>query len=104
MIIGIGYVSGRRLDGRGVKEFMSALGLNVGAAFVLREIARALVKLFPGGGNFISGTVAAGATWAIGQAATAYFVEERKVKEVKKIYRQKRKKAKRNLPEEATIS
>lgn len=104
MIIGIGYVSGRRLDGKGVKEFMSALGLNVGAAFVLREIARALVKLFPGGGNFISGTVAAGATWAIGQAATAYFVEERKLKEVKKVYRQKRKKAKRNLPEEAAIS
>lgn len=104
MIIGIGYVSGRRLDGKGVKEFMSALGLNVGAAFVLREIARALVKLFPGAGNFISGTVAAGATWAIGQAATAYFVEERKLKEVKKIYRQKRKQAKRNLPEEAFIS
>ncbi len=94
----------KTLDGKGVKEFRSALGLNVGAAFVLREVARAMVKLFPGGGNFISGTVAAGATWAIGQAATAYFVEERKLKEVKKIYRQKRKKAKRNLPEEAVVS
>lgn len=99
MIIGIGYICGRRLDGRGVKEFMGALGLNVGAAFVLREIARSLVKLFPGGGNFISGTIAAGATWAMGQAATAYFVEGRKMREVKKIYRLKRKKAREGLPE-----
>ncbi|HPU01229.1 MAG TPA: 50S ribosome-binding GTPase [Bacillota bacterium] len=103
MIIGIGYVAGRRLDSKSVKEFMGALGLNVGAAFALREMARALVKLFPVAGNVISGTVAAGGTWAIGQAATAYFVDERKLKEVKKIYRQNKKKAKRNLPEEAVL-
>ena len=100
MIIGIGYISGRRLDGKGVKEFMSALGLNVAAAFVLREIARSLVKLFPGGGNVISGSVAAGATWAIGRAATAYFVEERKLKEVKTIYRRDRKRGAQRLPGE----
>lgn len=104
MIIGIGYISGRRLDGKGVREFMSALGLNVGAAFVLREIARSLVKLFPVGGNFISGSVAAGATWAIGQAAAAYFVEGRKMKETRKIYRRERKRAKRDLPEETNMA
>lgn len=104
MIIGIGYISGRQLDQKSVKEFMSALGLNVGAAFVLREIARALVKLFPAGGNIISGTVAAGATWAMGQAAAAYFVEGRRLKEVKKFYRQSRKKARRGLPGEAPTS
>jgi uncharacterized protein (DUF697 family)/GTPase Era involved in 16S rRNA processing len=92
MIIGIGYISGRRMDGKSVKEFMSALGLNVGTAFALREIARALVKLFPGGGNLISGTVAAGATWAIGRAAAAYFIEGRSIKEARKIYKEKRKK------------
>lgn len=101
MIAGIGYVSGRRLDQKSVKEFMSALGLNVGAAFALREIARSLVKLFPGGGSVISGTVAAGATWAMGQAAAAFFVEERRLSEVKKIYRQGKKKSGPLLSEEA---
>ena len=101
MIAGIGHVSGRRLDQKSAKEFMGALGLNVGAAFALREIARSLVKLFPVGGNVISGTVAGGATWAIGQAATAYFIEERRLSEVKKIYRQGRKKSGPHLPEGA---
>lgn len=104
MIIGIGHVSGRQLDQKSVKEFMGALGLNVGAAFALREIARALVKLFPAGGNIISGTVAAGATWAMGQAATSYFIEERRLKEVKKMYRRNRKKARQGLPGEAAAS
>ncbi|HHW74313.1 MAG TPA: hypothetical protein GX744_03550, partial [Firmicutes bacterium] len=52
----------------------------------------------------ISGTVAAGATWAMGQAAAAYFVEGRRLKEVKKFYRQSRKKARRGLPGEAPTS
>ena len=46
----------------------------------MREGARATVRaaaklLLPGLGNAISGLVAAGGTYAIGRAATAYFIE-----------------------------
>ncbi len=104
MIISIGYLSGRRLDKKSVKEFMGALGLNVSAALALRELARALVRLIPVGGNFISGSVAAGATWAIGQAAVAYFIEGRSIKESRKLFKEMRKKTKKGLPEKFTAS
>lgn len=86
MIIGIGYVSGQELDKKAAAEFMAAMGLNVGLAFGLRELARALVKLIPIAGSTISGVVAAGATWAIGEAAIAYFIDKKSPDKAKQIY------------------
>lgn len=93
MIIGIGYIAGKPLSKETAKEFIAALGVNVGTGFVLREIARATVKfVFPGAGNAISAGVAAAGTWAIGEAAIAYFIDNKPIEEVKDIGNKARKK------------
>jgi len=69
------YVSGRRVSPKLVAEFAAAVGINVGAGFVFREGARAIVKFIPLWGNAVSGVVAGAGTYAIGRAAIAYFIE-----------------------------
>jgi uncharacterized protein (DUF697 family) len=86
------HVSGREITRKAIGEFLSALGMNIGAGLVLREGARAAVKLLPGFGNAISGGIAGGATYALGRAATAYFIEEKPLPEVKKFFRKTRRK------------
>src|ERR671934_1552131 len=83
MVSGIMYVSGRERSLRGAAEFAGALGANVGAAMLLREGARAILKFFPGWGNIVCGMVAAAGTYAIGRAATAYFLEGASLKEAR---------------------
>lgn len=92
MIIGIGYISGREMNKKSAVEFMTSMGLNVGLSFVFRELARALVKLIPVGGNAASGAVAAASTWGIGEATIAYFIDKKTPDEAKQIYEQERKK------------
>ncbi len=83
----IAWLGGRSLDGKAASEFLAALGVNVGAAFVFREGARALVKfVFPGGGSIVSGIVAFGGTMAIGAAATRYFLHHAPIEEAKAAY------------------
>jgi len=92
LITGIAYLSGRELSRKAAKEFLVALGANLGAAFALRELARAVVKFaFPGGGEVISAGVAFAGTWALGEAAIAYFVENRTIEEAKARFQRKRK-------------
>ncbi len=81
------YVSGRRASARLIAEFAGALGINIGAGFVFREGARALLKIFPVWGNAISGIVAGAGTYAVGRAAIAYFIEELPLNETKKLFR-----------------
>lgn len=89
LIISIGYVSGRSLTLGNARDFMAAAGLNVGGAFALREAARALVKfVFPGGGLVISAGVAYAGTWAIGEAAIAYFVQGKNIDQVKVLIKE----------------
>lgn len=93
MIVTIGYISGRELSYDAAKEFLVAIGVNVGAAFVLREAARALIKfVFPGGGNVISAGVAFAGTWGIGEAAIAYFIQGKSIEEAKRRFDDTRKK------------
>ncbi|HEX2912983.1 MAG TPA: GTPase [Chloroflexia bacterium] len=87
MITGIAYIGGKELSLAAVREFMVALGVNVGSAFVLREIARGLLKLVPGYGEVISGGVAAVATRALGMAAIAYFIDNASLKEAKSAFK-----------------
>ena len=75
MVAGIIHATGREWGMRLARDFLSALGVNIGVGFLLREGARAAVKLLPGWGNAISGAVAGAGTYAIGRAATAYFIE-----------------------------
>lgn len=91
LVSGIAYISGRPLDAKTAGEFLSALGANVGAAFALREAARALVKfVFPGAGSAVSGAVAFGGTLAIGAAARAYFVHGEPIDVARRIFKERR--------------
>jgi len=91
LVAGIAYVAGRPLDTKSAAEFLSALGVNVGAAFVLREAARALVKfVFPGAGSAVSGAIAFAGTMAIGAAARAYFVHGEPIEVARRVFRERR--------------
>jgi predicted GTPase len=92
LITGIAYLAGRELSRKAAKEFLGALGVNLGAAFALRELARGLAKfVFPGGGEVISAGIAFAGTWSIGEGAIAYFVENRSIEEAKERFTRKRK-------------
>ncbi len=90
--MGIGYIGGRELSKRTAREFLAAMGLNVGAGLALRELARASVKFFfPGGGNVISAGIAFTATWGIGEASVAYFIDNMSLSEAKAAMKRGRK-------------
>jgi len=91
MVTGIAYLAGRRLSREAALEFIGALGVNVGAGFALRELARGLSKwLVPGGGSLVSAGVAYWGTYALGQAAVAYFIENQPVEAARKLLEQGR--------------
>lgn len=91
MVSGIMYVSGRERSLRAATEFIGALGANVGAGMLFREGTRALLKFFPGWGNVICGMVAGAGTYAIGRAATVFFVEGLSLKDARQVYLTSRK-------------
>jgi len=93
MVSGIMYVSGRERSLRAAAEFITALGANVGAGMLLREGARAILKFFPGWGNIVCGMVAGAGTYAIGRAATAFFIGGVSLKDARRKYLADRKKA-----------
>ena len=99
MVSGIMYISGRERSVRAATEFITALGANVGVGMLLREGTRAMLKFFPGWGNVVCGMVAGAGTYAIGRAATAYFLEGASLKEAKQTYlKNRRKRSRRALP------
>ena len=93
MVSGIMYISGRERSLRAATEFITALGANVGAGMLLREGARAILKFFPGWGNVLCGMVAGAGTYAIGRAATAFFIGGVSLKDARRKYLADRKKA-----------
>ena len=86
MIVLIGYISGRDLSHKAAIEFLAALGINVGVAFALREVAAALLKLITVAGNFANAMIASGGTIALGKAAIAYFIDGDPLTKVKQDY------------------
>jgi uncharacterized protein len=71
----IAWLGGHRANKETALRFLTAMGANVGAAYTLREAARAAVKfIFPGAGSAISAVVAFSGTMAIGKAAQKYFL------------------------------
>jgi len=81
------HTTGRPFSARLVAEFLGALGFNIGAGLVLREGARAIVKVIPVWGNAVSGFIAGAGTYAIGKAAIAYFIEETPITETRRVFR-----------------
>ncbi len=99
MVSGIMYISGRERSLRAATEFIAALGANVGVGMLFREGARAMLKFFPGWGNVVCGMVAGAGTYAMGRAATAYFLEGASLKEARQTYlKSRRKRSRRALP------
>ncbi len=86
LISGIAYISGREMSTKTAMEFLGAIGLNVGAGFAFREAARALVKLIPGFGSVVSSAVAGAATFALGKAAIAYFIDDKSAEDAKDVF------------------
>lgn len=86
MIGTIAMISGKKLSRKTMFEFIGAMGVNVGVGMALREVSRQLVKVFPGAGNVISGTIASAGTYALCEAAIAYFIDSKSKEEAKKIY------------------
>lgn len=99
MVSGIIQATGREWNLRLARDFLAALGANVGVGLLLREGARAAVKLLPGWGNAISGAVAGAGTYAIGRAASAFFIEGASIGEARKRFRWFRKNRPPELPD-----
>ncbi len=89
MVACIMHVSGRAVSRKAIGEFVGALGMNIGAGLLFRETARAAIKLLPGFGSAISGAVAGGATYALGRAATAYFIDGTPLPQVRSLFRKR---------------
>ncbi len=87
MIVIIAFIAGKEINTKTATEFITALGINIGLAFLVREGVRAVVKFIPGAGNFISGTIAGSITFGIGLAAIAYFIEEKDIETSKEAYK-----------------
>jgi uncharacterized protein (DUF697 family) len=86
MVAGIMHVSGRELSLRAAAEFVAALGANVGAAMLLREGTRVILKFLPGWGNVVCGLMAGTGTYAIGRAASVFFIEGVSLTDARRIY------------------
>jgi uncharacterized protein len=97
MVSGIMYISGRERSLRAATEFITALGANLGAGMLLREGARAVLKFFPGWGNVVCGMVAGAGTYAIGRAASAFFIGGVSLKDARQRYLTHRKKLSHKL-------
>jgi uncharacterized protein (DUF697 family) len=90
MIAGIMHISGREWSPKLAGEFAAALGANLGAGLVLRETARAAAKFVPIWGNAVSGAVAGAGTYAVGRAASGYFIEGLSIADARQIFRRKK--------------
>ncbi len=91
MVASIMHVSGREMSTKLAAEFIGALGANIGAGLVLREGARAAVKLIPLWGSAISGAVAAAGAFAVGRAASAYFIDGVSIADARDLLRRKKR-------------
>ncbi len=91
MVASIMHISGREMSVKLAGEFIAALGANIGLGLALREGARAVLKFVPVWGNAVSGGVAAAGTYAMGRAASAYFIEGASLADARGLFRRRRK-------------
>lgn len=86
MIGTIAMISGKKFTRKTIIEFVGAMGVNIGVGVALREVSRQLVKVLPGAGSVISGTIASAGTYALCEAAIAYFIDSKSKEEAKQVY------------------
>jgi uncharacterized protein (DUF697 family) len=98
MVAGIMHITGEELSLKQAGKWIAALGANIGIGLVLREGARAALKLVPIWGDLVSGGVAAAGTYAIGRAAIAYFIDGVTLASAKEMFA----KSKKTKPPELT--
>ncbi|MCK1983117.1 MULTISPECIES: GTPase family protein [Peribacillus] len=87
MIVVIGFIADKEINTKTASEFIAALGINVGIGLLVREGVRAAVRFIPGAGLAVSGAVAGAVTYGIGQAAIAYFLENKNIDQAKEAYK-----------------
>ncbi|MEP9408146.1 GTPase [Peribacillus frigoritolerans] len=87
MIVVIGFIADKEINTKTASEFIAALGINVGIGLLVREGVRAAVRFIPGVGLVVSGAVAGAVTYGIGQAAIAYFLENKNIDQAKEAYK-----------------
>ena len=87
MIVVIGFIADKEINTKTASEFIAALGINVGIGLLVREGVRAAVRFIPGAGLVVSGAVAGAVTYGIGQAAIAYFLENKNIDQAKEVYK-----------------
>lgn len=81
----IAYFGGKDLKIDSIKELAAPIGLTGVAGMGLRSMAQQILKLFtPGIGSAFSSAIAFSGTFAIGKAATAYFIDKSDPDEIKK--------------------
>jgi len=88
LVVFIATISGRDINLKSGMEFIFSIG-GVGIGGVaFRTIAQQASKLFniivPGAGSIISAAVASTGTEIIGNAATAYYIKEKRIKKIRK--------------------
>lgn len=96
MIGSVAMIGGEKLNRKSMVRFLGAMGVNVGVGFALRTISRQLVKIFPGAGSIISGTIASAGTLALCEAAITYFIDRKSEEEAKVVYERQLEKLKKD--------
>lgn len=76
LVTTIAYLSGRGWDGKTAAEWMTSVGVVGGVGFGFRTLARQVVKLVPGAGSVVAGSIAGAGTLALGRSAMGYFLPE----------------------------
>lgn len=96
----VASLSGRDISLDTAKEFILSLGGIAGAGYAFRMAAQQATKLlnvvFMGAGSTISASIAFLGTYAIGEAAIAYYIDEQDMEEVRKIFERSKKDKKRS--------
>ncbi len=87
LVAGIAWIGGRTVDRKGASEFLGGLGLQVGAAFGFRQLARMLLRFIPAAGAIVTAAVAFAGTSAIGAAASAYYIKGVSLADARKVFR-----------------
>lgn len=84
-------LSGREITVEAAMEFIFSLGGVAAAGNAFRLMAQQLAKLIPVAGSAVSAGIAYAGTFAIGKAATAYYIDGFDMKEVRKNYSKDKK-------------
>ncbi|MGN0482579.1 MAG: GTPase family protein [Lachnospiraceae bacterium] len=91
LVVLIAALSGRELSLDSAKEFLVSIGGVAGAGHIFRIAAQQLTKLIPGAGTVISSGIAFAGTAAVGNAAIAYYIEDKTLKEAKELFEKEKK-------------